>query len=142
MPLDLEKLDAEIRRLQMIRELASDPEGRKTLERFIAPNGNGSGAKLHTSAPAKAAHQSHSQAPQAPQAPRKYGVMKEYALRVVCSTPQTVKQIVDGMIANGWTPTAKDPGPSVTEVLVNLEKKGEVKKASEKGPFGAFMWTK
>jgi len=139
MPVDLQKLDEEIERLQMIRKLASDPEGLKALERFTARNGNGNGVKAHIATPAKPATHGDSQAPQAP---RKYGLMKEYALKVLCSTPQTVKQIVEGMIANGWTPTAKDPGPSVTEVLVNLEKKGEVRKAAEAGPYGAFMWIK
>lgn len=144
MHIDLEKIDAQLRALneerdflETIRQIAKNPERRKKLEGLLSPNGNGNGAKLHLTPPVETVDQSRSPAP-----PRKYGVMKQYALQVLCSTPQTVKQIVEAMIAKGWQPAAKDPGPSVTEVLINLEKRGEARKAPEKGHYGAFMWIK
>jgi hypothetical protein len=135
MPFDTQKLDAEIRRLQMIRELANDPESRALLERFITHNGHGT-KTVRAEKPIHAAD-SHNGA-----RPRKYGEMKKYALEVLSSTPQTVKQIVDRMIARGFKPVAADPGPSVTEVLRNLEKKGQIKRSSDTGAYGAFLWTK
>jgi hypothetical protein len=142
MAFDLQELDAEIRRLTLIRELANDPKSREALERFVKPNGNGS--KPHT--PEKAVDPKVSSlALTSPENPpkRKYGLMAKLAYEVLTSTPQTPEQIAAQMMAKGFQFEAKEvPKYIIGDALRGLETKGKAKRASEKGPFGATLWTR
>jgi hypothetical protein len=140
MPSDIaEKAATRLRHAQMIHELVNDPESFAQLRSlFATSNGHGvRAASTKGTAPHVAMTGSQNGA-----RPRKYGEMRKYALEVLNSTPQTVQQILDRMVARGFKSMAKDPKPSVAEVLTNMGKRGEVKKASETGPYGASMWTK
>jgi hypothetical protein len=135
MPLDKHKVDAESRRWELFRELVRDPEGVAMLERFITPNGK------HRAKPASTEKSVDTAGSRNKPQPRKYGEMRRYALQVLTSTPQTIDQILEQMVAAGFEPMAKSPKASLTRVLDKLETKGQAKKAG-KARYGTFTWTK
>lgn len=138
MPFDIPKLDAEIRRLQTIRELMNDPESRAALEKFVTSNGKHPKPDVAK----KPLEQTvNADVPLNGGSPRKYGEMKKYVLEVLSSTPKTLDQIVEQMIVRGFKPTAKSTKASLARVLGKLETKGEAKRAG-KAKYGTFMWTK
>jgi hypothetical protein len=133
MPFNIEKLDAEIRRLQMIRELANDPEAREALERFVTPNG-------HTEKPAESALALEPPKLEAQPPKRTYGLMAKHALELLNSTPQSAQDIAAQMMAQGFEFTA-DPKTAISDVLRGLEQKKQVKR-NGKGKYGVSLWVK
>jgi hypothetical protein len=143
MPIDIQELDAEIRRLTMIRELANDPKSREALERFVKPNGNG-----HKPQPPKPSANSEVSTLGLPSVPtnppkRKYGEMAKLAYEVLSSTPQSPEQIAAEIAGKGFQFSAREtPKYVIGDALRSLEVKGKAKRATERGAFGATLWTK
>ncbi len=143
MPIDIQELDAEIRRLTMIRELANDPKSREALERFVKPNGNGH--KPQVPKPPANSGVSTLGLPLIPTNPpkRKYGEMARLAYEVLSSTPQSPEQIAAAMVAAGFQFQTKEvPKYVIGDALRSLELKGKAKREAERGAFGATLWTK
>jgi hypothetical protein len=135
MQLDKEKVDREFRIIQLLKELTEIPGWQKSLERYVTTNGASAGAARSTT--------THQEDGQNPTGVPKRGKLRYYALQVVSSTPQTVKQITEQMVAKGFKSRREgDLEVLVAEGLRNMAKNGEATRRPEKGAFGASLWTK
>jgi hypothetical protein len=128
MAIDLAALDAKIRKLQMIRQLASDPDVASLLSDIVS--GNGIAA----------------QKPQTPPVERK-GVRYEVLKFVSGPTEvgqanqdRTARQITDMMERAKYDFNSKNHADTVRESLRSLEKEGLVKKVGISPEDGAALW--
>ena len=125
MAIDLKILDEKIRKLQMIRQLAADPELRPLLEEVISGGGNGVVPRTTPS--------------------DLRGIRRDVFNNVAENGDRdnyrTVKQIADRMEAAKCRFKSKNHKLTVKEQLRELEKDGLVEKAgvSEDGS-GAVLW--
>jgi hypothetical protein len=118
-------IDARIRKLQVLRELADDPETMELLRSLAESNGNGhkKNAVPPTEAPSSAV----------PRLPR--GHQKKTVLEVLRSAtePVTTDWIADQMIKRGFEFKAAKPPIAVNEALQNLSEKKLAKIAKTEG---------
>ena len=126
MTIDLKALDEKIRKLQMIRQLASDPELAPLLQDVIV--GNGSGPVI------------------VPRSPKDLKGVRKYVFKNVAENGdqanyQTSREIADRMKAGGYKFKSRDHRLTVKEQLRELEKDGLVEKAGLKED-GSALWRK
>lgn len=131
MPIDLAALDAKIKKLQMIRKLASDPDVVDLLSDIVTSNGNGGASRK----------------PQIPVAERK-GVRYDVLKHVPSSDPSdpsdsgvplTAKEIAEKMEEFKYKFKSQDHPTTVRESLRELEKERLIEKAGVNED-GAAMW--
>jgi len=122
MAIDIAKLDEKIRRLQQIRELASDPEMRKILADVITVNGNGT-------------HRMSKKAQK--------GALTDI-VETACresGAKFTVKDVVERMEAQGYHFSAKDSEIATYNAMRRLRKKGVLTVVEEGGPGKPAYWS-
>jgi hypothetical protein len=125
MAIDLNALDEKIRKLQLIRSLASDPEMAKLLQDVISKNGNA------VQAP-----------PQTPLTERKgvrYEVLKFVAPASELGDYRTAKQIVGLMEGERFRFNSQDHAGTVRDCLRELERERLVERAGTYED-GAALW--
>lgn len=131
MAIDLVALDTKIRKLQMIRQLASDPDLASLLSDMVSGNG-AAGQKSQT-----------------PPVERKDAVRYD-VLKFVAGPSEigqvnqdrTAKQITDMMEKAKYDFNSKNHSDTVRESLRNLVKEGLVEKAGINPEDGAALWRK
>lgn len=133
----MDAIDAKIRKLQMIRELASDKEALALMREIVAaadnpvhtPNGNGSGMTPAPKPPLTLTP---------PPTGRQRAVwgeqqkLTEIALRSA-TEPVRTDWLVKKMIENGYTFTAKTPSVAVNECLRQLERENKARLVRSEG---------
>ncbi|MGA8270241.1 MAG: hypothetical protein WB919_01705 [Candidatus Sulfotelmatobacter sp.] len=127
MPIDLVALDEKIKKLQLIRQLAADPELGHLLNDVM--NGNGAAART---------------APK-PLTERKgvrYDVLKYVVHPSDLEGYRTARQITSMMEEAKYKFKSKDHGTTVRESLRELERERLVEKAGTNSEDGAALWRK
>jgi hypothetical protein len=131
MAINLVALDAKIRKLQMIRQLASDPDVASLLSDIVSGNGVAG------------------QTSQKPPAERKDNVRYDVLKFVAgpseigqANQDRTAKQITDMMERAKYAFNSKNHSDTVRESLRNLVKEGLVEKAGINPEDGAALWRK
>jgi hypothetical protein len=133
MPIDLVALDEKIRKLQLIRQLAADPDVLSLLNDIVSANGHGAGAVI--------------QKPQKPLVERKgvrYDVLK-YVVdpsAVPLEGWKTARQIAEKMEEKNYKFKSQDHMSTVRESLRELERERLVERAGTDPEDGATLWRK
>jgi len=125
MAIDLVALDEKIRKLQLIRQLASDPDVASLLAEIVS--GNGAAAPK----------------PQKPLAERqgvRYDVLKFVVHPSTLEGFTTARQIMEKMQEKNYKFKSKRPATTVRESLRELEREGLVEKAGTNREDGAALW--
>ncbi|MFZ0770493.1 MAG: hypothetical protein WCA49_02870 [Candidatus Sulfotelmatobacter sp.] len=125
MGIDLVALDDKIKKLQLIRQLASDPDVASLLADIVTGNG-------------VAAHK-----PQTPPAERKgvrYDVLKYVVHPSTLEDFTTARQITEKMEKAKYEFKSKKHLVTVKESLRELEKEGLVEKHDKRTEIGAAQW--
>ncbi len=128
-PVDLKKLDEKIRKLQMIRELASDPETATLLNDVLSPNGNG-------------AKNGHAPSPQNGESANPEGLLgyADRAVRAISGT-FTTNDLITKMKELGYVFTAKDAAVATYGVMLRLRDKGVISIVEKGGPGRLAKWS-
>jgi hypothetical protein len=117
MRIDLEKVESQIRKLEELKRIASDPEMLSLLEGLIVQNGTSGNTRMPLFAPS---------------APIRESGQKGAVLDAVRQAALKQERAFSGyalarvMISEGYKFTAEKPGLAVTEALRRLIKKGVV----------------
>ena len=125
MPIDLKALDEKIKKLQLIRQLAADPDLLPLLNDVITSNG--SGQPLAAQKP-----------PAAPKGVRAV-VFRHVAASGDLANYRTAREIMEAMKAAVYKFTSKDHLLTVKEQLRELEKAGLIEKAGKRED-GSALW--
>jgi hypothetical protein len=127
MPIDLVALDKKIKKLQLIRQLASDPDVAPLLSDLASANGTAA---------------QHAQKPPVERKHVRYDVLRYVGDASNVQDYRTAKQIMAMMEADKYKFQSKRHGTTVRESLRALEKENLVAKAGTQGDDGAALWRK
>lgn len=125
MAIDLVALDEKIRKLQLIRQLASDPDVASLLVEIVG--GNGIAAQK-------------AQAPPVERKGVRYEVLKYVVHPSQLEGYRTARQITDLMEEAKYKFNSKDHAVTVRESLRELERERLVEKAGTSSEDGAALW--
>jgi hypothetical protein len=133
--LDTSSIEARIKKLQQLRELAEDPE---MVEIFLDLVGASKVRKSPEPAKTQAKNDAESKVAVTPR-----GELKEVVLKVLPSLPQpfNIRTVVDVVKGTGYWFQANDPFIAVGSVLKRLAKKGKVKRVPQEGDSRAVAYT-
>lgn len=134
MPIDLVALDEKIRKLQLIRQLASDPDVLSLLNDIVSANGYGAGVVI----------QKPRQKPLVERKGVRYDVLKYVVDPSVVPMEgwKTARQITEKMEEEKYKFKSHDHMSTVRESLRELEKEGLVKRMGTDPEDGATLWCK